>query len=154
RSSLPPPSFQVTAHSPLLGAVDVGSTVRPQVFFSRPVDPASLNSGDFYASISGQKLPATIVPSDSGMFAWLFLKDPMPSSAAITVTVDGSAIRALGTGQALDAQSNGRAGSALQFSFNTVSLAALPGTSLSGVVVDPGPDLIPRTDDDLDAGLD
>ena len=31
----------VIGHTPASGAADVGSTYRPQVFFSRPVDPAT-----------------------------------------------------------------------------------------------------------------
>src|SRR4029453_14907133 len=77
--------FTVTTTSPLGGAVDVGVTLRPQVFFSKAVDPATLNDGNFFASFSGQKLPARIVPSSDGKFAWLFFQDRMPDNALIKV---------------------------------------------------------------------
>src|SRR5262249_37371710 len=65
--------FTVTDATPTDGASDVGVTFRPKVVFSRPVDPASLTSGDFFLSgPTGDKLPAAIVPAADGSFAWLF----------------------------------------------------------------------------------
>ena len=141
--------FEVTSHNPLDGAVDVGCTFRPQVFFSKPANPATLSSSNFFASFGGQTLAATIVPANDGSFAWLFLSSPMPGGAEIEVTVDGSTILPAGGGAALDAAGNGTPGSVLQFQFATVSLAPLTGTALAGIVVDPGPDLIPNTADDV-----
>ena len=149
QQSATPQTFQVTAHTPLDGAVDVGSTFRPQVFFSEAVDPTTLSGTNFFASFAGQKLDARIVPANDGSFAWLFLSAPMPGGAEIQITIDGSAIRAAGGGPALDAAGHGTPGSALQFNFTTVSLAPLAGTALAGIVVDPGPDLIPGTPDDV-----
>jgi hypothetical protein len=144
----------VTDYAPQNGADDVGATYRPKVTFSRAINRATLNGNNFYAVDStGTKLPATIVPSDDGTFAWLFPTNSMPGGSTVTVTVDGSTILAA-DGAMLDASGNGTAGSKLTFRFTTVSLANLPGTSLSGVVADPGPDLKPMTFDDLRAGPD
>src|SRR5262249_10534407 len=140
--------FTMTSNSPLAGAVDVGVTVKPQVFFSKAVDPTTLNDGNFFASFSGQKLPARIVPSGDGKFAWLFFQDKMPDNAVVQVTVDGSTIRSK-DGELLDAAMSGQAGSKTTFDFTTVSLAPVPGTTLSGLIVDPGPDLLPGTADDV-----
>ncbi len=41
--------FAVSAQTPLSGAVDVGVTFRPQVFFSVPVDPTTLTGANFFA---------------------------------------------------------------------------------------------------------
>jgi hypothetical protein len=141
--------FQVTAHTPLDGAVDVGCTYRPQVFFSKPVNPATLSRTNFFASFGGQKLDAMIVAANDGSFAWLFLSSPMPGEAQIQVTVDGSTIGPAGGGKPLDAAGNGTPGSVLHFQFTTVSLAPLSATALAGIVVDPGPDLIPNTPDEV-----
>jgi hypothetical protein len=144
----------VTDVSPAAGATDVGPTQRPQVTFSRPVDPTSLTGNNFYATdTTGAKLPANIVVRDDNTAAWLFFTTPMPGASTITVTVDGSSIRAA-DGSALDAAGDGTPGSTLTFSFTTVSLAGLPGTSLTGVLVDPGPDLKPNTTDDVRRGPD
>ena len=40
------------------------------------------------------------------------------------------------------------------YRFTTVSTTPVPGTTLTGLVVDPGPDLEPFTVDDFDAGPD
>ena len=37
----------VTRHTPLGGATEVGATYRPQVFFSAPVDPATITNANF-----------------------------------------------------------------------------------------------------------
>ena len=73
-------AFGIRSFTPHDGAEDVGTTFRPQVFFSRPVDATSLTASNFFATgPSGTKLPARIVTAQDGSFAWLFLTDPMPS---------------------------------------------------------------------------
>src|SRR5262245_17590529 len=151
--ALPVLGFQITGHTPLDGANEVGVTITPQVFFSEPVNPASLGNETFFATAGGVFQDANIVPANDGSFAWLFFKRALPAGADVRVTLDGSGIVSK-RGELLDADGDGTAGGMMQFSFRTVSTAALPGTSLSGIVVDPGPDFIPRTDDDLRAGPD
>src|SRR5262249_14726002 len=94
-----------------------------------------------------------IVPADDGTYAWLFPSNPMPGGSVITMRVDGSKIKA-SDGTLLDAAGNGTAGSVLTETFTTVSTASVPGTSLSGIVADPGPDLKPETFDDVRPGPD
>src|SRR5262249_35060256 len=65
-----PPAFAVSTTTPLDGAVDIGVTSRPQVFFTRPVDPTTLNSNNFFLTVAGNKINANIVPSNDGSFAW------------------------------------------------------------------------------------
>ena len=98
-------------------------------------------------------MPATVVPSDDGTYAWLFPTDPMPGGSTIQVTVDGSSIKDAG-GAPLDAGGTGTPGSKLTWTFQTVSLVPLPDTSISGIVADPGPDLTPGTFDDVRGGPD
>ena len=70
----------VTRHAPETGTDEVGVTFKPQIFFSRPVDAATLNAGDFFATdTTGQKLPARIVPAADGSFAWLLCQDCLNS---------------------------------------------------------------------------
>ncbi len=103
--------FIVSAATPTAGASEVGVTVRPQVFFSKPVDPATLNASNFFAKgPDGQKLPATILPANDATFAWLFFSAPMPAGSQVQVTVDGATIRLAGGADLLDAASNGRGG--------------------------------------------
>lgn len=148
-------AFGVERFTPLNGARDVGSTYHPQVFFSRAVNPTSLNANNFYATgPNGAKLAANIVPAGDGSFAWLFFTQPMPSASQITVHVNGATILAAADGAQLDANDDGVAGGELTFSFSTVSLTPLLGTSLSGKVVEAGPDLKPMTFDDIRVGPD
>jgi hypothetical protein len=72
----------------------------------------------------------------------------------VRVTVDGSTILPAGGGAPLDAAGNQTPGSLLQYEFTTVGRTPLSGTSLSGIVVDPGPDFIPHTPDDAQPGPD
>jgi hypothetical protein len=144
----------VTGATPANGSADVGSTQRPKVTFSRPVPASSLSAANFYATdTTGTKLPASIVVSDDGLGASLFFLSPMPGASTITVTVDGSSIRAADDTY-LDAAGTGTPGSVLTFSFTSVSLASLPGTTLTGILADPGPDLKPGTIDDVRRGPD
>jgi hypothetical protein len=132
---------------PASGATQVGVTVRPKALFPKPIDTSTLNSNNFYASFAGQRLPATIVPSSDGTWAWLFFNPAMPNAAQVQVTVDGSTIRTR-LGLPVDAAGAGVSGSMAAFNFSTVSVAPLINTWVVGRIVDPGPDLVPRTADD------
>jgi hypothetical protein len=149
-----PIALTVTSLTPSAGSTDVGVTFRPKVTFSRPIDPTTLSSSNFYATdTTGAKLAATIVPSSDGSYAWLFFTNPMPGASTITLTVDGSTIKAA-DGSLLDAAGSGTPGSKLTSTFTTVSVAPVPGTTLSGILADPGPDLKPMTRDDVRVGPD
>ena len=148
--------FAVSAVTPGNGSVDIGVTYRPQIFFSSPVDPATLSSTNLAASVGGVALSPTIVPANDGSFAWLFFSDTnhMPPSSVVEITIDGSTILPPGGGDSLDADNDGSPGGTKTYSFSTVSLAPLPNTTLAGVIVDPGPDKLPMTADDSNAGPD
>ena len=141
--------------TPSDGAVDVGATFRPKITFSRPIDRATLTSANFYAmGPTGAKIPAKIVVSSDATFAWLFFNDPLPGGSRIKMHIDGSTILAAANSQPLDANGDGLPGGVGEITFTTVSLTSLVGTTLSGRVFDPGPDLKPMTFDDLRAGAD
>ncbi len=133
------------------GASEVGVTVRPRVYFPKPIIPATLNSNNFYASFAGRKLPARIVTANDGTFAWLFFVTNMPNASQVQVTVDGSTISVI-SGEILDADADLAPGGLFKFNFSTVSVVGIPNTVLTSRIVDPGPDLIPRTADDVTLG--
>ncbi len=144
----------VSSFTPAEGTSDVSVTFRPEVFFSRSVNVSTLNSGNFFATDpSGNVLPANIVPAVDGTFAWLFFTGPVPGSSTITVHVDGSTISA-SDGTLLDAAGSGTPGSELAWTYSTVSVAGVSGTSIAGTLADPGHDLKPGTIDDVKAGPD
>lgn len=131
------------------------SSFRPRVVFSRAIDVTTLHPWNFHLlDTTGTQLPATIVPAADGTFAWLFVQGAMPGASTITLTADGTSIRAL-DGSYLDAAGTGAtAGSVLTARFTTVSTAPIPGTTITGLVADPGVDLKPMTFDDLRVGPD
>lgn len=145
----------VTKVTPAEGSGDVGVTFRPQVYFSRAVNAATLTSDSFYATgPDGSKLDTTIVPALDGSFAWLFFNSPMPGSSTVTLHLKGTSIRAAADGSFLDADGDGVGGGELTWSFTTVSTSSVLGAKLSGKVVDPGADLLPMTFDDTRRGAD
>jgi hypothetical protein len=149
-----PLPLTLSSIAPTAGSTDVGVTFRPKVMFSQPIDTTTLTPADFYLTDpTGAVIPTTIVPSDDGTYAWLFPTNPMPGASTITLTVDGSGIKAA-DGTMLDAAGDGKAGSVLTETFTTVSTANVPGTTLSGIVADPGPDDKPDTYDDVRPGPD
>jgi hypothetical protein len=144
----------ISSLAPAAGSTDVGVTFRPKVVFSRPIDTSTLNSSNFYAAdTTGAVIPATIVPSADGTYAWLFFTGAMPGASTITLVVNGATIKAA-DGSLLDAAGSGTPGSELTSAFTTVSTAPVPGTTLSGIVADPGPDDVPGTRDDVRSGPD
>ena len=103
--------FVLTGITPAAGTSDVGVTARPTITFSRAVNPASLNGGDFYATDStGAVLPATIVPSADGTSATLIPSGAFTGASAITLHVVGQDILGAADGAPLDAADIGLPG--------------------------------------------
>ena len=149
------PPLTITSLTPMTDASDVGVTYRPEVTFSRAVNPSSLTSSSFYATDStGAVIPATILPTADDTGAYLLFTNPMPGASTITLHVDGDQIAALADGTLLDAAGTGLPGSDLTETFTTVSTAPVPNTTINGIVVDPGPDNTPMTPDDVKAAPD
>jgi hypothetical protein len=145
----------IEAVSPADGSGEVGATFRPEVRFSRAVDPASLTNDSFWATdAAGKRLGASIVVAPQGTRAWLLFDQALPGSSRINLQLNGDRIRAAGDGQLLDADANGTPGGNWSSAFSTVNLTPVAGTTLIGKVVGPGADLKPNTFDDFRAGPD
>jgi VCBS repeat-containing protein len=150
--TVPTPPFTIVAIEPEADEMQVGVTYRPLIEFSRPVDPDTLTASSFYATdATGAVIPAAIVPFADGLGAWLLFQETLPGSQAITLHIDGSEIRSL-DGTLLDAGLTGAAGSDLTQVFTTVSTTGIPGTTITGYVLDPGADREMMTPDDVRAG--
>jgi VCBS repeat-containing protein len=148
--SVPQPPFTIVDISPEPGEMAIGATYRPLIAFSRPVDPATLTEDSFYATDSaGARIAATIVPFADGLSAWLLFDEALPGSSAITLHVEGDLILSL-DGAQLDGGTG--AGSDYSGTFITVSTTGIPGTVISGRVLDPGLDREMLTPDDVRAG--
>jgi len=129
---------------PASGSSEVGVTVRPKVSFPRPVDVSTLNSNNFYASFAGRKLPARIVPRATVPFAGSSSIRPCPirhkfkSPWTARRFAPCSALPSMRTATVQPA-------GVARANFSTVSITPIPNTALAGRIVDPGPDLKPRT---------
>src|SRR5262249_11958745 len=92
-SQLPP--LTIASLTPSPGAMNVGVTYRPEIKFSRAVDPSTLTNSSFYATDStGAVLPASIAPLADDTGAWLFFANPLPGASTITFHVLGDKIKA------------------------------------------------------------
>ena len=147
-------AFTLSSVTPTNGQINVGTTQRPEIFFSRAVNPATLTASSFYATdASGNVIPATIAPAQDGSYAFLLFQNPLAGSSMITLHVVGSLIRAAADGAFLDAAGTGvTTGSTLADTFTTVSTTGVTGTTIEGIVADPGPDDTPGTPDDEGRG--
>ena len=142
--------FVLTGITPAAGAGDVGVAFRPTVTFSRAANPATVNGEDFYATdSSGAVLSATVIPFADGTGATLVPTTDVTAASAITLHVVGQQILAAADGAPLDAANAGSPGSSLTQRYETVSTVPHAGTTISGIVVDPGPDGTPFTPDDV-----
>ena len=149
------PPLTLAAATPAADSGEVGVTFHPEITFSRAVDPATLTSQSLFATDpAGNPLDATIVPRLDGLGAFLFFAAPLPGASTITVHVNGDLILAAADGLPLDADGDGIPGGEQTYSFTTVNQVPLPGTTLVGRIVDPGPDLLPGTADDVAPGAD
>ena len=148
------PPLILTSVTPTVGTSNVGVTFRPSITFSRAVNTATLNSTDFYATDStGAVLPATVVPYTDGTGAWLLPTGTWPGSSIVTLHVIGQDITAVAGGAELDAADVGTPGSSISESFTTVASTPVPGTTITGIIVDPGPDGTPFTIDDVKSSV-
>ena len=117
--------------------------------FSRAADPATLTSASLYITDpSGAVVPTIIVALDGGRGAWFLPQGAFPGASKLIIHVDGSKIKAA-DGTPLDTSSFSAAGTQVLDPFTTASTAFVPGTSITGIVVDPGPDNTPLTPDDV-----
>jgi hypothetical protein len=114
------------------------------IYFSAPLSSdTTLDQDMFYAEFGGRKILSRAELSSDGMKATLFYLEPLPGSAQVVVTFDGSAVKD-DTGAFVDADGDGIPGGQAVIAFNTLSLSPLPGTGVTGQVF--ASELAPATD--------
>ncbi len=101
--------------------------------FSAPLDPATVTTDVFSASSAGEPLDFRLHLSKDGRQVTLFYANPLPGNALIQVSVDGETLRDA-EGGLVDVDGDNVAGGTDAMSFTTLSLAAVPGTSVCGRV--------------------
>ena len=92
----------ITAATPDSLATDVGVTYRPEVIFSRAVDPASVTAQSlFVTDAAGNVVPTTITLALGNTAAFLLPAGAMPGGSQLTLHVEGATIRGAADGAAL-----------------------------------------------------
>lgn len=77
----------ITQVIPTNGAQGIGTNAKVTLYFSKPVDPISVNSTTVTLTSGGTALPYTLF--NGGTYATLTPVGPLPASATISVAVDG-----------------------------------------------------------------
>ncbi|MBK8021939.1 MAG: CSLREA domain-containing protein [Chloroflexi bacterium] len=125
------PEFLTT--SPANGEGGVAVTRETILRFRDPINPLSIMSSTFSARWGNQVLGFTHHVSPDNRTVTLFYTNPLPASARITVTINGTDLLTTG-GQQVDVDQNGTPGGIYSFSFDTLSLTVVPGTQVCGRV--------------------
>lgn len=94
---------------------------------------SSINNGDLFATFGGELIAGRVVVSSDRKTLTLFYDDPLPPSARVRVTLDGSNLTD-SRGRVLDVDGDGEEGGVLEFDFDTLSLTFIPGTAVCGRV--------------------
>jgi RHS repeat-associated protein len=123
----------LTSTSPAHGERDVAITRETILRFNGPLERASVTDDAFRAEFGGERLAARLHVSPDQTRVTLFYDPPLPGTARIRVTVDGSRLRDP-AGRAVDADHDGVLGGVARIDFDTVNLVPFPGTNVCGRV--------------------
>ncbi|MCH7872695.1 MAG: Ig-like domain-containing protein [Planctomycetes bacterium] len=127
------PPTGILSTSPTNGERDVALTRETIITVRGTVDAATVSGNDVFASFGGEKIPALLRVTPDGKRIKLFYNSPLPASARVRVTVDGTNIND-GFGNALDADGDGVPGGIATFDFDTCSTTRIPNTNVFGYV--------------------
>ncbi|MEM9002725.1 MAG: FG-GAP-like repeat-containing protein [Cyanobacteria bacterium P01_F01_bin.86] len=132
-------SFEISPVSVQVMPFDGEERVNPKretvVQFGSAVDPTTVTDDSFYLIAGGRRVPGRIEVSSTEEFATFFAEQPLPSSTAIRVVVDGAQILTR-SGNPLDVDGDGIVGGLLTSEFRTLSLDRIENTDLSGYIYD------------------
>lgn len=120
--------------SPINGAADVAVTHETIIEFDRALDATTINAASIFAQSGVSSLAVRIHISPDRKRVTLFYNDPLPDDAQIVVTIDGDLLRDA-AGEAVDVDDDGVVGGKLDLTFQTLSLAVVPGTAVCGRVI-------------------
>jgi hypothetical protein len=121
--------------SPANGEEMVSVSRESIVRFDKPIQPSSVTPDSFFLIANGVRIPGSIRVSSTKMFASFFQTNPLPPSAEVRIVVKGDAILGI-DGLPIDADGDGAPGGTAIASFRTLPLTRIPGTNVSGTVVD------------------
>lgn len=119
--------------SPGNGEGDVALTRETIIRFSTPLNRATVNGANLFATFGGAVLNTNLYISKDARSATLFYPDHLPASARVRVTLIGDSITDT-LGRTLDADGDGVPGGTRVIDFDTLSITVVPGTSVVGRV--------------------
>lgn len=129
------PGLATVEHtSPDDGESGVSLTRETILRFSSPLATGTQLATDrFYAEFGSRKVLSRVELSSDRRQATLFYLEPLPAASQVRVTFLSDNLQT-GDGQPLDGDGDGQAGGRLQFSFHTMTTAAVPNTAVIGHV--------------------
>ncbi|HMO66091.1 MAG TPA: Ig-like domain-containing protein, partial [Verrucomicrobiota bacterium] len=120
--------------SPARNEAGVAVTRETILHFDRPLAAGTvLNTTNLFASFGGRNLLSRVELSGDRRKATLFYLENLPASARIRVIFDALGVRGE-DGREVDADGDGEPGGFLALDFDTLGIAALPGTGVIGRV--------------------
>ena len=123
------------------GAQETGVSVNREtiVVFSGPLRADSvLTTNLFFAEAAGRRLLTRLELSPNRQVATLFYLEPIPAGSRVRVRLLGDGLND-SAGHPVDVDGDGLAGGVRQWTFDTMSTAAVPGTAIVGHVFDSAP---------------
>lgn len=129
----PRPVTQIDETSPINGTGNVALTRETILYFSRGVDPNTVDVTSVYATFGGSLLDVNLHISPDRKRVTLFYFDDLPAASLVRVTVDGFRL-VDGEGLLVDADGDGIPGGIGTLDFETVALAPVFNTSVCGRV--------------------
>ncbi|MCB9872746.1 MAG: Ig-like domain-containing protein [Planctomycetaceae bacterium] len=121
--------------SPWTGEQNVRLKRPLRVDFDEPIDPATVISDAFFATVGDLQLPGTLRVGSDGLSISLFTDELLPGSTQVRLHIDGNVIAGI-DGKLLDANDDGIPGGKTTIEFTTVSTQSIPNTNVSGFLME------------------
>ncbi len=139
------PATTVRFTSPAHGEGEVAVTRETVVHFTVPLAlTATLDTTKFHADFGGKKVLSRVDLSSDRRKATLFYLEPLPSSARVQVTLDGTGLTdILGRPVSLVSPSADTPAGNYRFSFDTISITPVAATAIRGRVMASKPAVAP-----------
>ncbi|MHB9009100.1 MAG: Ig-like domain-containing domain, partial [Limisphaerales bacterium] len=130
----PAPLTRIGATSPADGETGVSITRETVFRFTEPLgEDSTLTSDRLFARAGGRQLLTRATLSHDRRRATLFYLEPLPAGARVEVTLVGNGLKDA-SGRELDGDGDGVPGGTARIEFDTMSIAAIPGTAVIGQV--------------------
>ena len=125
----------ITSISPADGESMVNVNRETIVRFEDAVDPATVTTSAIQIIANGAQVSGTIIVSSTERFATFYYDQPLSAATEVRVLVDGNLIMGR-DGLLVDADGDEVPGGIATADFSTLPLTSIPGTSVSGQVLD------------------